>query len=551
MIALNCNVYANTGTNASLSAATFIGTTQITFPEIFDLTTFKNYCNTSLQRITDATGSTNSLYASILSVSELDKVFCLLQYNSSGDMVGINQIKALFANYDISTSTSFATLLYDFGDNYYMVDCAGVLTSGLYSKDTEQLVQAANGTNFVLGSFQYNVSYNNISFATCFYYDGKLVPVSFDLQRNSSSSHYIRIARNRDEWFYLPDAINQYIFDNIIPEDPYGQGGESGTGGGTGDFDGTSDSIDFPSAPTLSAVDTKFISLYTPTLSELDALASYMWSSAFDLSTFKKLFADPMDCILGLSIVPVAVPSGGSRNVSVGDITTGVTMTVAGAQYVDIDCGTLNVNEYWGAYLDYDPYTKAELYLPFIGVHPIAVDDIMGKSVHIKYRIDILSGACIAFVKCGNSVLYSFIGQCSSSIPITGNDWTNVINGVLSIAGSIGTMVATGGASAPMAATAIASTAVNGFKPNVEKSGSMSGTGGMLGIKTPYLILTRPRQALPSEQNKFIGYPSFITKELDEISGYTEIDSIHLENIPATEKELSELENILKSGAIF
>lgn len=343
------------------------------------------------------------------------------------------------------------------------------------------------------------------------------------------------------------EGISPYIPDT----DPYYSGGNSDVGGGTGDFDGTSDSIDFPTAPTLSAVDTKFISLYTPSLSELDSLASYMWSSAFDVSTLKKLFADPMDCILGLSIVPVSVPSGAVRGVTVGDIATGINMTVAGTQYVDVDCGTLNVNEFWGAYLDYDPYTKAELYLPFIGTHPLATDDIMGKAIHIKYRIDILSGACIAFVKCGNSVLYSFIGQCSSSIPITGNDWTNVINGVLSVAGSIGTMVATGGASAPMAASTIASTAVNGFKPNIEKSGAMSGTGGMLGIKTPYLILTRPRQALPSEQNKLIGYPSFITKTLEDITGYTEIDSIHLENIPATEKELSELENILKSGVIF
>ena len=112
-------------------------------------------------------------------------------------------------------------------------------------------------------------------------------------------------------------------------------------------------------------------------------------------------------------------------------------------------------------------------------------------------------------------------------------------------------MVATGGASAPMAAGMIASTAVNGMKPNVEKSGSMSGTGGMLGIQTPFLILTRPRQALPARQNKFTGYPSFITESLGDLSGYTEIEEIHLENISATESELSEIENLLKSGVIF
>ena len=96
--------------------------------------------------------------------------------------------------------------------------------------------------------------------------------------------------------------------------DPYGDGGgTSGTGGGTGDFDGTGDNIDIPSLPTLSAVDTGFITLFNPSAGELRSLANYMWSNPlFDLNAWKKIFADPMDAILGLSIVPVAVPNGGA-----------------------------------------------------------------------------------------------------------------------------------------------------------------------------------------------------------------------------------------------
>lgn len=337
----------------------------------------------------------------------------------------------------------------------------------------------------------------------------------------------------------------------IANDDPYAPGGNSWTGGGTGNFDPTTDDVDIPGLPALSATSTGFITLFNPSVSQLRNLANYMWSGLFDIDTFRKIFADPMDCILGLSIVPVNVPSGGSASVMVGNIDTGVSMTTASAQYVEVNCGSITVEENYGAYLDYEPYTKAELYLPYIGIHAISIDDIMGKSVTIKYHLDILSGACVAYVKCGSSVLYSFIGQCASSIPITGNDWTNVINGVLSIAGSIGSMVATGGATAPMSAVGIASTAVNSMKPNVEKSGSLSGTGGMLGIQTPYLIITRPRQAIPSNQNRFIGYPAFITEILGNIHGYTEIESIHLEGIQATGAELSEIETILKSGVIL
>ena len=334
--------------------------------------------------------------------------------------------------------------------------------------------------------------------------------------------------------------------------DPYeGGGGASDVGGGTGNFDGTSVDVDFASLPTLSAVDTGFISLYNPNLTQLQLLANYMWSDLFDLDTFKKLFSDPMQAILGLSIVPGPVPSGAAQVVKVGNISTGVSMPKAASQYINVDCGTLNVEEFWGAYLDYEPYTKAEIFLPFIGVHQIAVDDIMNKPVHIMYHIDLLSGGCACEIKCGGSVLYTFIGSCAVSVPVTGSDWTNLINGVLSAASAIGTMVATGGATAPAAAGEIASAAVNSLKPSIEKSGSIAGAGGLLAGKVPVLILTRPRQALPGNQNTFTGYPAFITRSLGALSGYTEVHSIRLSGIDGTESEIDEIEELLKGGVIL
>lgn len=498
--------------------------------------------------------ATASLWDSYASQWQLMPIlFTTVQYEGNID---IPEAEGLFAN-RLHPGTYDAYFVTDDDLQYCqaMYVGAGALPS-IYTFDKTTQTQFQGF--FVSFAVWGNPKYTNYMWS----YLGFIDDTTTGACHRKSSIGYAATVQSNSWWmqssssFYLPELTG--FVEGYIPiredNDPYSgdpDEGTSGTGGGTGDFDGTGNDIDIPSLPTLSATDTGFITLFNPSTGQLQALANYMWSSGFDLDTFKKLFADPMDCILGLSIVPVAVPNGNAKTVQVGNISTGVTMTVAASQYVEVDCGTLNVNEFWGAYLDYDPYTKAEIYLPYIGTHPLAVDDIMGKPVHVVYHVDILSGACTAFVKCGGSVLYEFIGQCSSSIPITGNDWTNVINGVISIAGAIGSMVATGGASAPMAAGMIASTAVNGMKPNVEKSGSMSGTGGMLAVQTPYLILTRPRQARPANQNAFIGYPSFITENLGGISGYTEIESIHLDGIPATEQELSEIETLLKGGVIF
>lgn len=442
----------------------------------------------------------------------------------------------------ISGGTSFA--LYDENDNY-IGDYTGFFGS----------------------------SSTSVTFLGVLNYDGTLAQGSHELVELSTGSTPKWVLTGNS--IYVSTAVAGWFNDiePIPPEpsDPFSNGGTTeGTGGpsggsGGGNFDHTSDPIDIPSLPTLSAVDTGFITLFNPSAAQLRDLATYMWSNPlFDLDAWKKIFADPMDAILGLSIVPVNVPSGSAAPVTVGNISTGVSMTKATAQYVEVDCGSLNVSEFWGAYLDYAPYTKCEINLPYCGIHPIDIDDIMGKTVTVKYHIDILSGACTAFVKCGDSVLYEFVGQCAASIPITGDNWTNVINGVMQIAASVGSMVATGGLAAPVTGAnaaasvgkavaidaSIASTIMS-MKPAIEKSGSLGGVGGMLATQKPYLILSRPRQALPVNQNTFTGYPSYITFVLSDLSGYTEIESIHLENVPATSAELDEIITLLKGGVIL
>lgn len=349
---------------------------------------------------------------------------------------------------------------------------------------------------------------------------------------------------------FFNDITGRYLEN----DDPYNLGGSSAPGGGGGAQSDTSDVIDFPSLPTLSAVGTGFITLYNPSLSQLLTLSNYMWNSdPTTIDFWKKIVANPMDLILGLNIIPVAVPNSGAKDVVIGAVDTEILMTYTDTQYVEVDCGTINIPEFWGAYLDYSPYTKIEIYLPYCGTHPIIADEIVGKSISVRYHVDILSGACVAYVKCGNSVLYEFAGNCSAQIPVTSNQFGDMVRSAISIASAIGSMVATDGATAPLAISSIASASTNStaLKPNVEKSGAVGGMAGQLGIQKPYLIITRPKVCVPDRQNKYIGYPTYTTVVLSELEGYNEISAIHIEGVPATESEISELENILKTGVIF
>ena len=354
--------------------------------------------------------------------------------------------------------------------------------------------------------------------------------------------------------------VSDYFKKIITDVDPYSGGGPSTISPKppTGTYTNVSDPIDFPQPPTLGALSSKFITVYSPTPAELQSFASYLWTGAFNPANFKKLMADPFQALIGLSILPIQPQKEMTpHTLAFGNISTGISMYRCVNHYEIFDCGSINVEEYWGSYLDYDPYTKISIYLPYIGTEQLSADDVMGKTISVKYMIDIITGACVASIKAGNSVLYQYAGSCVSSIPITGNDWNAVISGTIQSLISTAGVIAAGVAGSPVASGAavglMASSASNAMemKTNIKRSGTIAGCSGFLSVQTPYLIITRPRQAVPDKQNTYTGYPSFITQDLSTCSGFTIVDHIHLDNIPATSDEIAEIETLLKSGVIF
>lgn len=392
--------------------------------------------------------------------------------------------------------------------------------------------------------------------------------------------------------------------------DPYAPGGYSGVGGGGGTFDLESDVIGLPPLPTLSFAATGFTRIYNPTLSELNSLANYLWTDQTFLNTvinhLKQLLENPMDAVISLSLLPCPIPNGSPESVKVMYINTGVTMAPATTQFVDVDCGTYTIEEFYGSALDYNPYTKVHCYLPYIGQVTLDTDEVMGRTLNVVYRIDIVTGMCAAMILVDQNVLYQFSGHCAINMPINSADFSGYIGAAMT-AGKMVAGVVAGAAGAPalaaeligapaphsstsetsekttqrnpntgrqvtsgtstrtttrntpgasfgeMARKAAANTvgAVMGSKLTVEHAGGFTGNSGYLAVRRPYLIIERPRMCNPEEYGRYNGRPTMIYMSLGDCVGYTEVQSIQFENIPATNPELSELSELLKSGVLF
>lgn len=348
-------------------------------------------------------------------------------------------------------------------------------------------------------------------------------------------------------WFNDENAPD----DPVLEKDPNAQGGGAGGGGvgGDGSFDNESDVIGDEPLPVGTLADSGLVSVYVPTVSQLRELSGVLWSRTF-YDTFLKMFADPMDAILGLHILPFNVSTNGSRVIYVGNFSTAIVSNYTRAQFQEVNCGSVSLPEYWGNALDYSPYTSVSIFLPFIGARTLDTDEVMGRTLSVRYKVDVCTGAFVVVISVDGSVLYQFEGTMGASVPISARSYEALISDVVRLAVDVAKAPAKGAAGgADIAVDTVQ--AVMDIKPETVRSGNLSGHGGFLGKLTPYLIIKRPRQSLADDYIGINGYPCNQTYTLGQLSGYTQCESVELVAPHATAEEYGEIVEHLREGVIL
>lgn len=228
-------------------------------------------------------------------------------------------------------------------------------------------------------------------------------------------------------------------------------------------------------------------------------------------------------------------------------------------------------------FLDYEPYTTYEIYLPFYGWLKLNSYQILNDQLVVNYVPQVDSEQCTIIISKGaviggsREVIAEVTCQLGIQIPINSTNVERVnrektANTLNSIVGTIsGVAVAGAGAVTgnPLAVVGGASMTIGSITSGLSKNMTMlpsaqSKTGssydGAVGDRIFKLRITYPKIAVDdiSKYAKYIGRPLQTNVKLNTLTGYTIVGGVHVENLDAaTDNEKTDIENQLRKGVII
>lgn len=331
-----------------------------------------------------------------------------------------------------------------------------------------------------------------------------------------------------------------------------------------------------------------FNALYALTRSQVNALLTELNTASF-IDNVQLLFQSPIENIVNLRAYPFDIknhhPSSAAGDGNI--IVNVVTMTTEGfflnpVPSPPFNLGKIAIPKHYNNFLDYSPYTKIELYLPYIDFVTLDTNLVMGKTISIDYVVDYFSGKCTAFISVeetvGGATISNIImerdGTIGVEVAIGGGRGADIARNMLRLgigagmgaiamgagavsmgagktAGSVGSV----SGAVSMSAGYLGNTTVNAIQAgqaHITKGGSAQPVINFYAPQNCYLVITRPNVVTPSTYNHDFGRPSGKTATLGSLTGFTVVDSIHVEGLStATSDEIKEVERLLKQGVIL
>lgn len=348
--------------------------------------------------------------------------------------------------------------------------------------------------------------------------------------------------------------------------------------------------------PQNSAAASPFTYQYVLNSTKVSQLKDYLYTTIASSTDETQLFEqfltnNPIDCIASLVVFPFNVETYtdgvAGEHVIMGNVDTGIVATgLYRGMVIVLDGGSVKYRDYYNDFRSYEPYSDAELHIPYHGNVHISPSEYVGHTISVKYLVDICSGASIALIYRDGLVIDSITGQIGGTLRLTGIQTASYHNAVYNAASGYKqakTSQAVQGASAILGVLGSVGNAISQKDLGGVLSSITSGIGGaaqaaintenkeynLNHIQVPYksiganttftsmgneqycrLIIKRPVMLQYDSESyaHTTGYATIETAKLSEYSGYTKISAADLSGIPCTAQERADILRLLQSG---
>lgn len=249
-----------------------------------------------------------------------------------------------------------------------------------------------------------------------------------------------------------------------------------------------------------------FFTIYEPTNDNMKKINDAIFINAGESSTvnvlqyfssYKKFYCN--------------IPVDGYKQLKGGRYDFGEPAPYVKAHTIVVDCGSVEIAEQYHSLLDYSPFSRLTIYLPFIGFQELDDKLVVGHTLKVQYVVDVLSGRCLAQLYVDSIELKSCIAEYGGTI--AADEMFGVDSGY-----------AYYGAYELM-------------------------TTLQLGELNCYVLI---HTKIPLEGNivDYKGLPTNEIVKVGDVVGFIKYSSIHVDGMTATDVEKSEIENLLMSGIL-
>lgn len=249
---------------------------------------------------------------------------------------------------------------------------------------------------------------------------------------------------------------------------------------------------------------------------ELKKLSQFLWSSDF-FDNILLVNNSPIENIISLkALIGTVTTTGSSQTLTLGNVTTTANVVPCN-ESITINVGSITLPRKYNNFLDFEPYTKVQIYLPFYGCAMLDSSLVIGRTISIKYIIDVITATAKIKIIHDNKTLYEFKTTCGCDLPITSSNRASVEMGYLSSGVGMGISIASGNVLGGLASGL--SMAQSQYHSTT--SGNVSGVLNFHDSRMITVLVDRPVYTELRNFNKTHGRVCNLSKTLRDLRGFT------------------------------